>query len=61
VLLSIRAAAPELVELELDPPMQVSARLGLVTLARRAAPASLEVLSELAARLLSDPHPTGAH
>jgi len=55
VLLSIRAAAPELVELVLDPPMNVTARLGLVTLARRSAPASLEVLRELAARLLVDP------
>jgi DNA-binding transcriptional LysR family regulator len=57
VLLSIRAAAPDLVELPLDPPMTVSARLGLVTLARRTAPASLEVLRELAARLMVDPRP----
>jgi hypothetical protein len=37
--------------------MTVSARLGLVTLARRTAPASLEVLRELAARLMVDPRP----
>ena len=40
VLLSIRAAGPGLVELPLDPPMTLSARLGVVTLARRASPAS---------------------
>lgn len=54
ILLSIRAAAPELVALALDPPMTVLARLGLVTLARRTAPASLEVLRDLAARLMVD-------
>jgi DNA-binding transcriptional LysR family regulator len=57
VLLSIRAAAPGLLELPLDPPMTVSARLGLVTLARRTPPASLEVLRELAARLMVEPAP----
>lgn len=60
VLLSIRAAAPDLVELPLNPPLNVSARLGLVTLARRTAPASLEVLRELALRLLTDPRGTGS-
>lgn len=55
VLLSIRAAGPGLVELPLDPPMNVSARLGVVTLARRAAPASLQVLRALADRLMVDP------
>jgi hypothetical protein len=37
--------------------MTVSARLGLVTLARRTPPASLEVLRELAARLMVEPAP----
>lgn len=55
VLLSIRAAAPALVELRMDPPMKVSARLGLVTLARRTAPPSMDVLRSLAQRLLVDP------
>ena len=55
VLLSIRAAGPGLVELPLDPPMTLSARLGVVTLARRAAPASLQVLRTLADRLMADP------
>ena len=55
VLLSIRAAGPGLVELPLDPPMTLSARLGVVTLARRASPASLQVLRTLADRLVADP------
>lgn len=55
VLLSIRAAGPGLVELPLDPPMTLSARLGVVTLARRASPASLQVLRTLADRLMTDP------
>lgn len=55
VLLSIRAAAPALVELPMNPPMKVSARLGLVTLSRRTAPPSMDVLRGLAQRLLVDP------
>jgi DNA-binding transcriptional LysR family regulator len=35
VLLAIRAAAPDLVELKLAPPLDATARFGLVTLARR--------------------------
>lgn len=54
VLLSIRAAGPGLVELDMDPPMSMSARLGLVTLARRTAPQTLEVVRGLIGRLLSD-------
>lgn len=54
VLLSIRAAGPGLVELPLDPPMTVSARLGVVTLARRTSPASLQVLRALADRLMAE-------
>lgn len=61
VLLSIRAAGPHLVELPLDPPMTVSARLGVVTLARRSSPASLEVLRTLADRLLTELATTGRH
>lgn len=55
VLLSIRAAGPGLVELPMDPPMDVPARLGLVTLARRTPPASMAVLHELVERALADP------
>jgi DNA-binding transcriptional LysR family regulator len=41
VLLAIRAAGPELVELELTPPLQSDARFGLVTVAARAQSAFL--------------------
>jgi DNA-binding transcriptional LysR family regulator len=52
VLLAIRAAAPQLVELKLDPPMTLKARLGLVTLHRRTPPAALSVLREVMAERL---------
>ncbi|MFM7706321.1 MAG: LysR family transcriptional regulator, partial [Rubrivivax sp.] len=55
VLLSIRAAGPGLAELDMDPPMSLSARLGLVTLARRTAPQTLRVVRGLIDRLLVDP------
>ncbi|MFM7533925.1 MAG: LysR family transcriptional regulator [Rubrivivax sp.] len=55
VLLSIRAAGPGLAELDMDPPMSLSARLGLVTLARRTAPQTLQVVRGLIDRLLVDP------
>jgi DNA-binding transcriptional LysR family regulator len=54
VLLAIRASAPGLVELAMDPPLAVAARLGLVTLARRTPPAALDVLRELMAQHLVD-------
>jgi hypothetical protein len=54
VLLAIHASAPQLVELPMDPPMEISARLGLVTLARRTKPETLGVVRELMARLLRD-------
>ena len=55
VLLSIRAAGPGLVELPMEPPMNVPAQLGLVTLARRTAPASMAMLRQLLERALTDP------
>jgi DNA-binding transcriptional LysR family regulator len=55
VLLAIRASAPPLLELPMDPPMAISARLGLVTLARRTPPGTLAVVRDLMARLLRDP------
>jgi DNA-binding transcriptional LysR family regulator len=55
VLLAIRASAPALVELQMDPALDIVARLGLVTLARRTAPATLRVVRELMARLMADP------
>lgn len=47
VLLAIRACAPKLVELRMTPLLDATARFGLVTLARRTQPASLELLRGL--------------
>ncbi len=47
VLLAIRACAPALVELTMSPALDATARFGLVTLARRTQPASLDVLRAL--------------
>lgn len=47
VLLAIRAAAPDLVELKLDPPLVATARFGLVTLRRRSTPAALDAVQQL--------------
>jgi DNA-binding transcriptional LysR family regulator len=58
VLLAIRASAPDLVELVLDPPLDVSARLGIVTRARRTEAATLGVLRELVAERLRDAPPS---
>ncbi|MEY4749818.1 MAG: hypothetical protein RIQ60_2032 [Pseudomonadota bacterium] len=55
VLLAIRAAAPDLVELRLDPALDATARFGLVTLARRSDPAGLALLRELMDDLLHEP------
>jgi len=57
VLLSIRAGAPHLVALAVDPPLSASARLGLVTLARRTQPAALDALRTLMQAKLTDPAP----
>ena len=54
VLLAIRAAAPALVELPLSPPLQGTARFGLVTLARRTEPPGLAILRELMSHRLLD-------
>jgi DNA-binding transcriptional LysR family regulator len=55
VLLAIRAAAPDLVELPMQPPLNAAARFGLVTLRHRTESPALAVLRELMPRLLSDP------
>jgi DNA-binding transcriptional LysR family regulator len=55
VLLAIRAAAPDLVELALAPALDASARFGLVTLARRSEPPSLALLRTLMDEQLRDP------
>ena len=54
VLLAIRAATPELIELKLRPELDATARFGLVTLARRTEPAALAAVRELMQQLLRD-------
>jgi DNA-binding transcriptional LysR family regulator len=54
VVLAIRAAAPDLVELKLKPALAAAARFGLVTLRRRSSPPSLEVVRALMTELLVD-------
>jgi DNA-binding transcriptional LysR family regulator len=55
VLLAIRAAAPDLVELNLQPPLATAARFALVTLQRRTEPPSLALLRALMDAHLRDP------
>jgi DNA-binding transcriptional LysR family regulator len=54
VLLAIRAAAPGLVELKMDPPMDCVARFGLVTLRRRTEAPALAILRTLMQALMRD-------
>lgn len=54
VLLAIRAAAPELVELKTVPPLNATARFGIVTLARRTQAPALSAVRTLVQRLLQD-------
>lgn len=54
VLIAIRAAAPDLVELPMRPAMNATARFGTVTLARRAEPPALPVVRRLIAELMRD-------
>lgn len=54
VLLAIRSAAPDLVELVLKPPMSATARFGIVTLARRAEPPALPIVRTLIAEVMHD-------
>jgi DNA-binding transcriptional LysR family regulator len=54
VLIAIRAAARDLVELTLKPAMNATARFGIVTLARRAEPAALAIVRKLLAELMRD-------
>jgi DNA-binding transcriptional LysR family regulator len=60
VLLAIRAAAPDLVELKLQPALAATARFGLVTLRRRTLPPGLAVVRELMAQCLKDAPVRGA-
>jgi DNA-binding transcriptional LysR family regulator len=54
VLLAIRAAAPELVELKMRPALNATARFGLVTVARRTEAPALSIVRELMQRQLRD-------
>lgn len=54
VLLAIRAAAPDLVELRMTPPLERSARFGLVTLRRRTEAPGLAIVRQLMESLLHD-------
>lgn len=54
VLLAVRAAAPDLVELKLTPPLDATARFGLVTLARRTESPALELVRKLMRQRLRD-------
>ena len=54
VLLAIRAAAPDLVELRMQPPLERTARFGLVTLRRRTEAPGLQIVRELMEQLLHD-------
>jgi DNA-binding transcriptional LysR family regulator len=54
LLLAIRAAAPELVELALDPPLQTKARYAVVTLAGRAEAPATPLVRKLVEKYLRD-------
>lgn len=54
VLLAIRSSAPDLVELKMNPPLEATARFGLITLRRRSEPPSLPILRDLMKELMHD-------
>lgn len=54
MLVAIRAAAPELVELKLEPPLAATACFALVTLARRAEAPALPLVRQLMRERLRD-------
>lgn len=54
VLIAIRAASPDLVELPMKPAMNATARFGVVTLARRAEPPTLPIVRRLITELMRD-------
>lgn len=57
VLLAIRAAAPDLLELAVRPTLTATARFGLVTLVRRTDPPGLDMVRELIDQLLAADDP----
>lgn len=54
VVLAIRAAAPDLMELKMKPALMATARFGLVTLRRRSSPPAIEFVRALMTELLVD-------
>ena len=54
VLIAIRAAVPDLVELAVKPAMGATARFGIVTLARRSEPPGLPIVRKLIAQLMRE-------
>lgn len=54
VVLAIRAAAPDLVELPMNPPLRATARFAIVTLAGRSEAPALRILRRLVEDLLHD-------
>jgi DNA-binding transcriptional LysR family regulator len=54
VVLTIRAAAPDLIELPMSPPLNAKARFGLVTIASRTAPPLLDKVRALMQAILRD-------
>jgi DNA-binding transcriptional LysR family regulator len=57
VVLTIRASAPDLVELPVSPPLNVKARFGLVTIASRTEPPLLDKVRTLMRDILRDSTP----
>lgn len=53
VLVAVRAVAPDLVALRMDPPMRGTARFGLVTLRQRTEAPALSIVRELMATLMA--------
>lgn len=54
VVLTIRASAPDLVELRMSPPLNAKARFGLVTIASRTEPPLLDKVRDLMRAVLTD-------
>jgi hypothetical protein len=60
VVLTIRAAAPDLIELPMSPPLNAKARFGLVTIAARTEPPLMDKLRALMQGILRDASATAA-
>lgn len=54
IVLAIRAAAPDLVEIDLSPPLNAKARFGLITMASRTEPPLLEKVRALMREVMKD-------